>query len=176
MGKPILLNLNICIMIKAIITTIVVLSVYANINAQNIFFHNGPEVDYCKQSYHSVLTPDNCLIIDEDVFSKTYLVGIKFLKLNEVEGFIDSLYVDDVHSGPHNILTRDPNAEDGNIYITFSHDSIDGLNYYNALHFSDAMEITGRRNVVLPITGVISNWRSFIGNDGDIFFNWQNAL
>ncbi len=160
---------------KKSLTIIAVLLLSFTASAQHTYIHNTEEGD-CRQSYNSVVTSDGCIIIDEDIFdgpTASIDVGINFLKINPQDGFVGNLFVDDIIPDLHNMLAKNVNAPDENVYLYFSNDN--GTNYHNVLTFTDAMEMTGRTCVPLPIEGDMKWLRYHMMDDGDFIASWHDS-
>lgn len=145
-------------------------------SAQNLYVHNPDDFMACHQSYHSVLTSDGCMIIDEDIFDDTDNdIGIKFLKIHPQDGFVDSLYVsiDSIIISTNSIFDRNPMAPNENIYLYFSNKN--GVNYYNMLTFSDNMEITATEQNPIPIEGDMMRIRYHLESSGDFIASWDDS-
>lgn len=160
---------------RIIILIITVLIMIFTSQAQHIYIHETDE-GTCRQSYHSLITSDGCIIIDEDIFDGSYGsidLGIKFLKINPQEGLVDSLFVDDMNPGLNNMLAKNGNTADENVYLYFS--SNNGVNYINVLTFTDDMEIIAKERKPLPIEGDMKRLRYHMENDGDFIASWHDS-
>ena len=139
----------------------------------SLYVHEIDDEYVAKQNYHSVLTPDGSLIMDENIFdlyNGGVDVGIKFLKISP-EGYLtDSLYVDDIQIGITNLMERN-STDDGFVYVYFSREN--DTNYYNCCCFSDNMKMTDRKKIALPIDDRMVGSRNFM-LDSDIYVSWLN--
>ena len=140
--------------------------------AQHNYIHETAEGD-CRQSYHSLLTSDGCIIIDEDIFDGSNDLGIKFLKINPQEGVVDSLFVDYMSPGLNNMRARNTAEPEENVYLYFSNNN--NVNYINVLTFTDNMEIIARQCNPLPIEGDMKRLRYHMDNDGDFIASWHDS-
>jgi hypothetical protein len=131
---------------------------------------------FIKQSYESVMSSDGYVIIDEDIFDYDGRdIGIRFLKVGQESGLVDSLFVEDVAITSRNILARNPLVGDGNVYLYFSYDNVDSVNYYNAIFFNDDMSVTDRFSLPVPIAEEMQKMRYYMEPGGDFLVSWRDA-
>lgn len=144
--------------------------------AQQTFVHTTTE-GTLRQNYHSVLTSDGNLIIDEDIYDGeqgNVDVGIKFLKINPEQGIIDSLFIENVKMSLDDcLLARNHNESDESVYVYISSDNAG--NYFNVIRFSDNMEVVSNESNLLPIEGDMMRQRFFMDKNGDIIVSWRDT-
>ena len=141
--------------------------------AQHTYIHITNE-GFSRQSYHSVLTPDDNLIIEEAVFaSVTEDLGIKFLKVNPHGILLDSVFVESHTITRYALFERDPHSEDGSLYIDIVRDTSAGHCRYTALSLGDDMVIRHNISVDLPISSDIYRQRLWMKDDY-ILSGWCN--
>lgn len=143
--------------------------------AQIIYIHETDEGD-CRQNYHSLVTSDGCIIVDEDLFegeNGSTDLGIRFLKISPNDGIIDSLFIDNVQISHRTcLLAKNPSEPDENAYLYIT--SNDEGNSFEVIRFSDAMELISRESKPLPIEGEMKVIRYYMDNEGDILASWRD--
>ena len=160
---------------KLVFTLLAALAITNTAISQHLQIHETNE-GYCRQNYHSVLTPEGDIILDEDLFDcDNNDIGIKFLKYNREGSLIDSLFVDDIEINSYGIFERNPLSDNESIYMFVSRNADDGLYYYNAMYLSDDIDITSRISVPLAMEVEMNYRRYRLDDDGSIMMSWQNA-
>ena len=158
-----------------LLTVVAIVMTAISASAQHNYMHLTND-GFLKQSYKSVMSSDGYLIIDEDLFDYDGRdVGIKFWKVSGESGFVDSLFVEDVAISPKNLLARNPLVDNGNVYLYFSYDNVDSVNYYNAIFFNDDMSLTDRFSLPVPIEQEMKQLRYFMESDGNFLVSWRDA-
>lgn len=143
--------------------------------AQHTYIHETDEGD-CRQNYHSVVSSDGCIIVDEDLFEGETGgtdLGIRFLKISPNEGVINSLFIEDVQMSYKTcLLAKNPSVPDENAYLYIT--SNDEGNSLKVIKFSDDMELISRESKPLPIEGDMKIIRYYMDRDGDILASWRD--
>ena len=160
---------------KLVFTLLAAFAIANTAISQHLQIHETNE-GYCRQNYHSVLTPEGDIILDEDLFDcDNNDIGIKFLKYNREGSLIDSLFVDDIQIFLPNLFERNPFSTNESVYTYVSKDDNNNMNYFNAMFLSDDMEITNRVRTQLPMEGNLANMRFHMEEGGNILMSWYNA-
>jgi len=160
---------------KTLLTIIAIMMTTVSASSQHNYMHIIND-GFIKQSYESVMSSDGYVIIDEDIFDYNGRdIGIKFWKVSQESGFVDSLFVEDVAITSRNILARNPLVADGNVYLYFSYDNVDSVNYYNAIFFNDDMSLTDRFSQSVPIEEKMQQMRYYMEPGGDFLVSWRDA-